>query len=321
MSKGYPAYTGNLARQRIDWNLLRAFMFIVQERGVGRAALALHVTQPAVSQALRRLEENLGGTLLVRRSGEFRLTSLGEEIYAIACDAYSAVSRIDAVVDESRDEVSGPLRLMVMSRIQSMAYDDFLTEFHRRHPGIEFQIEVLPSSAILDALTKRQPGLGICLARIAGKELQRHLFMRQRYVIVCGRHHPLFSRPSVDLAMLRDQNFVRFASDQFGDALSPLAIFRDQSGFTGRVVGTSSNIEEIRRMVITGMGLSWLPEHFIARDVEAQLLRVLPPEEGIAEIDVVFVWNPQRKLSRPEEVFRDAFLAFLQRTTLASRTM
>lgn len=310
----------SLARQRMDWNLLRTFMFVVQERGIGRAALALQVSQPAVSQSLKRLEDNVGGSLLMRRGGEFRLTTLGEEIYAIACDAYSAVARIDSVVGERRDEVSGPLRLLVMSRIHSMAYDEFLSEFHRQHPGIEFHIEVLPSSAILDALAMRQPGLGICLSRSAQEGLQRHLFMRQRYVIVCGRHHPLFSRPVIDLESLRDQDFVRFASDQIGDALSPITIFRDQSGFTGRVVGTSANIDEIRRMVITGLGLSWLPEHIIARDVEAQLLRRLPPEEGVAEIDVFFVWNSERKLTQPEAAFRDAFLAFLHRTTLAGRT-
>jgi DNA-binding transcriptional LysR family regulator len=64
--------------ERMDWNLLRTFMFVVQERGVGRAASTLCLSQPAVSQALRRLEDNLGGVLLHRRHGEFRLTPLGE---------------------------------------------------------------------------------------------------------------------------------------------------------------------------------------------------------------------------------------------------
>ncbi|MEI2414777.1 LysR family transcriptional regulator [Orrella sp. JC864] len=307
------------ARQRMDWNLLRTFLFVVQERGVGRAAAVLHLSQPAVSQALRRLEESVGGQLLVRRHGEFRLTPLGEDVYAIACEVYGTVARIDAVAAGHQDEVAGPLRLLVMSRIHSLPYDEFLADFHRRHPRIEFQVEVMPSSAILDALAKRQPGLGICLCRKPVEGLNRRLFMRQRYVVVCGRHHPLFSRGQVSLHALQDQDFVRFASDQIGDTLSPLTIFRDQRGFTGRIVGTSSNIEEIRRMVIAGMGLSWLPEHMIVRDIEAQLLRRLPPDEGVAEIDVFFVWNAQRKLTAPEAAFRSAFEAFLRRTPLASR--
>ncbi len=307
------------AHQRMDWNLLRTFMFVVQERGVGRAATALHLSQPAVSQALRRLEESVGGTLLVRRNGEFRLTSLGDDVYAIACEVYGTVARIDAVAADHQDEVAGPLRLLVMSRIHSAPYDDFLAEFHRRHPKIEFQVEVLQSSAILDALAKRQPGMGVCLCRKPVEGLHRRLFMRQRYVVVCGRQHPLFSRTVVSLDSLQDQDFVRFSSDQIGDTLSPLTIFRDQRGFTGRIVGTSSNIEEIRRMVIAGMGLSWLPDHMIVRDIEAQLLRRLPPDEGVAEIDVFFVWSAQRKLTAPEQAFRNAFEAFLRRTPLARR--
>ncbi|MGE8671988.1 MAG: LysR family transcriptional regulator, partial [Achromobacter kerstersii] len=70
----------SLAPERMDWNLLRTFMFVVQERGVGRAAQALHLSQPAVSQALKRLEDAVGGMLLHRRNGEFRLTGLGDEI-------------------------------------------------------------------------------------------------------------------------------------------------------------------------------------------------------------------------------------------------
>ena len=307
------------ARERMDWNLLRTFLFVVQERGVGRAATALHLSQPAVSQALRRLEQSVGGTLLLRRHGEFRLTTLGEDIYAIACEVYGTVARVDEVAAGHQDEVAGPLRLFVMSRIHSRPYDEFLADFHRRHPRIEFQVEVLPSSTILESLSKRQPGVGICLCRKPVEGLNRRLFMRQRYVVVCGRHHPLFSRNVVGLHALQDQDFVRFASDQIGDTLSPLTIFRDQRGFTGRIVGTSSNIEEIRRMVIAGMGLSWLPEHMIEPDVEAQLLRRLPPDEGVAEIDVFFVWNDQRKLTAAEEAFRVAFEAFLQRTSLAAR--
>ena len=226
-----------LAPERLDWNLLRTFMFVVQERGVSRAAEALHLSQPAVSQALKRLEDAVGGVLLHRRSGEFRLTGLGEEIYRLAREMYGMVARIDEAAAREEDEVAGTLRLLVMSKIQSAAYDDFLSQFHRRYPKVEFYVDVMQSAAILDALSKRVPGLGLCLCRKALDSLERRLFLRHRYVLVCGRHHPLFSRRNVRVEDLLDQNFVCFASDQLGDTLSPLTIFRDQQGFTGRIVG------------------------------------------------------------------------------------
>lgn len=308
-----------LAPERLDWNLLRTFMFVVQERGISRAATVLHLSQPAVSQALKRLEEAVGGLLLYRRNGEFRLTGLGEEIYRLAREMYGMVARIDEAATQEEDEVAGTLRLMVMSKIQSAAYDDFLAQFHRRYPKVEFYMDVMQSAAILDALTKRIPALGLCLCRKEIEVLERRLFLRHRYVVVCGRNHPMFSRRNVQVEDLLDQNFVCFASDQLGDTLSPLTIFRDQQGFTGRIVGTSPYVEEIRRMVVAGMGLSCLPEHLIRQDLMAGDLKRLPPEDNVAEIDVFLTWHKQRKLTRAEQTFMSAFERFLERTPLDLR--
>lgn len=314
-----PANALPLAPERMDWNLLRTFMFVVQARGVGRAAQALHLSQPAVSQALKRLEDAVGGLLLHRRNGEFRLTSLGEEIYAIARDMYGTMARIENAAVQDQAEVAGTLRLLVMSRIQSTPYDDFLADFHQRYPKVEFHMEMQPSADILDALAKRVPALGICLCRKPVETLERKLFLRHQYAVVCGRRHPLFTRPRVTIEDLLDQNFVCFASDQLGDTLSPLTIFRDQQGFTGRIVGTSPHLEEVRRMVVAGIGLSFLPEHLIAQDVVNGELRRLPPHDSVAEIDVFLTWHKQRKLSPVETAFLAAFDRFLARTSLAAR--
>ncbi|CAE6851711.1 HTH-type transcriptional regulator ArgP [Paraburkholderia aspalathi] len=72
---------------RLDWNLLRTFLVIMQERSVSRAAARLHLTQPAVSQALKRLEDTLGRNLIQRRGPHFEPTRAGEEVYRIASDS------------------------------------------------------------------------------------------------------------------------------------------------------------------------------------------------------------------------------------------
>lgn len=67
LGKASPPLNRRLPRlnDRLDWNLLRTFLVIVQERSFSRAAIRLHITQPAVSQALKRLEDTLGCTLVV----------------------------------------------------------------------------------------------------------------------------------------------------------------------------------------------------------------------------------------------------------------
>ena len=79
---------------RLDWNLLRTYLVIGQEGSVSRAAARLHITQSAVSQALKRLEEQLDCALILRRGPRFDLTSAGEEVLRIATDIYGDVSLI-----------------------------------------------------------------------------------------------------------------------------------------------------------------------------------------------------------------------------------
>lgn len=70
---------------RLDWNLLRTFLAIVQEGSISRAAVRLHLTQPAVSLALKRLEERLGENLIARSGSSFTVTTAGELVYRQTC--------------------------------------------------------------------------------------------------------------------------------------------------------------------------------------------------------------------------------------------
>jgi DNA-binding transcriptional LysR family regulator len=88
--------------------------------------------------------------------------------------------------------------------------------------------------------------------------------------------------------------------------LSPLTIFRDQQGFSGRIVASSQSLEEVRRLVIAGFGIGCLPEHVVAADVEAGLLWRLPPREGIADVDIHLLWNREQRMSRAETIFLES---------------
>ncbi|MFP3560086.1 LysR family transcriptional regulator, partial [Paraburkholderia sp. SIMBA_049] len=112
----------------------------------------LHVTQPAVSQALRRLEDTPERKLIERRGAHFAPTPAGEAVYRIASDIYGGVSRLETELDDSTADLTGSIRLLTVSRIESPVYDAFLADFHRAYPRIDLQIEVMRSSDILSSL-------------------------------------------------------------------------------------------------------------------------------------------------------------------------
>lgn len=293
----------SLLNDRLDWNLLRTFRVIGQELSISRAAARLHLTQPAVSQALRRLEEQLGCQLIARRGPRFDLTEAGQRIFAIAGEMYGQVSQLSSVLEQPGDEIIGKVRLLMISRIFSERFDDFLAEFHRQHPRVDLEIDVMRSSDIVSALLEKTATLGLSLNRRPQPRLEQRLFLSQRYAFYCGRRHALFGRSNLTDSDLQSENFVSFTSDQIGGMLSPLTIFRDQQGFSGRIVASSPSLEEVRRLVIAGFGLGCLPEHVVAEDVDNGLLWRLPPDDGIADVDIHLLWNRDQKMSRAERVF------------------
>ncbi|MHC8287909.1 LysR family transcriptional regulator [Pseudomonas sp. XS1P51] len=295
-----------LLNDRLDWNLLRTFRVIGQELSISRAAARLHLTQPAVSQALKRLEEQLGRQLIARRGPRFALTEVGEQIFELAGEIYGQMSQVSSVLEQPADEVIGKVRLLIVSRIFSERFDDFLADFHRQHPRVDLEVDVMRSSDIVSALQEKTATLGLSLNRRSQPRLEQRLFLRQRYAFFCGKHHAMFGRQNVVEGDLQRENFVSFTSDQIGGMLSPLTIFRDQQGFSGRIVASSPSLEEVRRLVIAGFGIGCLPEHVVAADVEAGLLWRLPPHEGIADVDIHLLWNREQRMSRAEAVFLES---------------
>ncbi|MBB3258827.1 DNA-binding transcriptional LysR family regulator [Paraburkholderia bannensis] len=313
------ADTTRFLNDRLDWNLLRTYLAIMQERSLSRAAARLYVTQPAVSQALKRLEDALGRKLIERRGAHFVPTQAGEEVYRIANDIYGNISRLETELDERTADISGSIRLLTVSRIESRVYDEFLAEFHVAYPRIELQIEVMRSTDIISSLLQKTATAGLSLCRTPVDKLEMRCFLRQRYAIYCGRHHRLFGLSQLTMEDLLAENFVSFTSDQIGDSLSPLTVFRDQRGFTGRIVASSPSLDEVRRLIYAGYGIGCLPEHIVKDDLARQRLWQLPPEEGLADVDIHLLWHRERKRNAAEEAFFGAMERCMQRYALAQR--
>lgn len=306
--------------RELDWNLLRTFMMVVQEGSITNAAMRLCVTQPAVSLALKRLEERLKRRLIERGGGKFELTDTGKAIYREVRDIYGSITRFGALVSDIPEEaMSGHVRLLMVSRVQTRYLDQAMQEFHERHPQVTFRVEVMAAADVHIALQQKMGSMGICLMRAPVPGLEAEVLVRQTYRLYCGAPHRLFGRTGLRVSDLRQENFVSFVSDQIDGMLSPLAVFRAREGFAGRVVGSSANLEEIRRMIVCGFGIGPLPGHIAAADVAAGLLWELPPYGGVVPVDIFVVWNPSARFTPAELAFRRHLLSKIEAIPVAER--
>ncbi|XDZ51292.1 LysR family transcriptional regulator [Neisseriaceae bacterium CLB008] len=290
---------------RLNWSLLHTFMVIVQEGSISKAAVRLHLTQSAVSQSLKRMEAQLGHQLIERTRQKFLLTPLGESCFQAARLMYGEVANLESQITSphAAEALAGHLKLLVVSRIQSQAYDAFLSGFKQRYPLVSLDIEVIKSVDILRYLTQKTTALGLGLCRVAPDKIEQRLLFNQRYGLYCGRHHPLFNEPNITQEVLRRQDFVAFQSAQIGDVLSPLTVFRDNHGYTGKVMAVTNSLDEVVRLLSAGYGIGCLPDHVAQSEYVAPLLRALLPQEPVATIPVYLLWHKERMLSQVEQRF------------------
>jgi len=289
----------------LDWNLLRTFVSIVQEKSISRAGQRLNLSQPAVSLALKRLESHLGQSLIERGSHRFRVTAAGELVYCEALEIYANVARLSVNVRDAPPEVAGQITLFLVSGIQCGFLDDVLQRFHHQHPRITCEVNVLSSHDVVQSMVQKMGTVGVSLQLHQVKVLNSQLLVNQRYRFFCGRAHRFFGQQNLSLQALSHEPFVSFTSAQLSGALAGIALFRANAGLVGEKVVTSSSLTEIQRFVRSGWGIGCLPEHTVKQDIDSGLLWPLPPYEGIPNIDLHLIWHQDSRFSQAERVFFD----------------
>lgn len=307
----------------LDWNLLRVFLALAEAGSVTAAAEMLALKQPSVSQALKRLEDRLGHRLIDRSPGAFALTPEGLALLAEARAVRGAIRRGLLAMQEAAGEVAGEVGLALASHVVSPLLDRALQVFHASHPRATLTIDITPSREAVARVAKGAASLAVCLLPdpLAGPApgLETTVFYREFFGLFCGPPHPLFGRRGLALADLAGHASVSFQTDRMGDALAAVTELRRAAGLEERVIGRSSHLEEVRRMILAGLGIGPLPLHVVAGDVAAGRLWRLPPYDAPPAIDVHLVWQPQARRNRAEAAFLQLLLNLLADTAPESR--
>lgn len=304
----------------LDWNLLRTFMVIAQEKNITKAANFLNLKQPSISNSLRRLEKKLGCQLAERGPRSFKMTHHGEALYLECKEIFGTVGRLPNIIQDTHGNVQGHVKIVTASHVMTPILDNALRNFHQKNPQATFSISVMGSQEIIETIQEKQATLGICLMRKPLDGLQTRLFYREYFDFYCGANHPLFGKDDITMDDLRDQHRVTFYSDRLGDVLHPIAVLRGQAQLSDTVTGVSNNLEEVRRMIMAGMGIGPLPIHVVERDVlNGRLWRLLPKETPTA-IDVFTLQHPRAILNAAEKEFLQLLDQSILNIPIADRT-
>ncbi len=305
---------------QLDWNLLRTFLVIAEEQSITLAAHRLLRGQPSVSLALKRLETELGCRLVDRGHGTFRLTAAGRRLYTECSDMFGGVGRLPEAVREATNEISGEIRILLASHVVTPLLDDQMKVLSRDHPKIRFNIRIDTSARVVQAVRERRASFGICLVNRKFTDVEYDLLYREFFGFYCGPSHPLFGRENLKMSDLHHYSAVSFDTEDINDALRPVALLRSKWGLDYDIVGRSSQLEEVRRMIECGLGIGSLPIHVMERDVASGRLWRLPPYKDPPVVDIFLVTNPAKRLNRAEDLMIGRLKQVIAETPLSERT-
>ncbi|MCB1343282.1 MAG: LysR family transcriptional regulator [Pseudooceanicola sp.] len=297
----------------LDWNLLRTFMVVVEQKGISRAADFLGLKQPTISSALKRLEDVTGQVLVDRKPNRFHVTDAGRVLYAECAAIFGSVAQLPALMEADREELAGHIGIVLASHVVSPHFDEVLEDYARQHPRVTFSMVVEESAEVAAHIRQNRASFGICLLNGTPRNLEARLLFREFFGLYCGPRHRLFGRNNIALEELAGEPSAAFQTEIEGGPLVSVAQLRERAGLAAGLRGVSSSLPEVRRMIVADMGIGALPVHVARKDVRLGDLWQVPPYSNLPRVDIHLLTNPRRSLP-PHEV---AFLAMIE-TMLAT---
>ena len=299
---------------QLDWNLLRTFIVIVQERSITRAASRLLLSQPAVSAALKRLEDRLDTHLIERGGSNFQVTEEGLVLFRQCLALYGEGSQLPAMIAAVKGKVSGRISIVLASNTGTGIFDTVLSEFHRDHPEVVFTLSIASSAQAAEAVAAKVATAAICYAPRKQSGLDYHHLARMPFGLYCGRSHPFHGREGLTVDDLKGSDFVSFQPARLGDDMwfDEMVLLRQR--IAANPVGHSFNMREVYRMVTAGFGIALFPVPAVTGYVARGDLWRLPPYDDEPAADIYLVSNDRVTHSLPEQLFLDALKKRIEET-------
>ena len=249
----------------MDVRQLEMFRAVAEEGTFTRAAERLHVSQSAITRQLQLLEYELGTLLLRRTHHGVVLTPDGEILLTTAHRITSEI--IDAVsqISGARELQRGVLSLGGGMTVALYVFPKLLKKFRSMYKNVELKVTTGEADSLLRLLRTRQIDLALLTLPIVGPDLEVQPVLKEEMVVIAARNHPLGREHTVDAQKLAQYPFVLFESGS--NTRKVIDDFFLEHGIAVNVVMQTENVEIIKAMVASGLGISFLPYAAIAGEL------------------------------------------------------
>ena len=242
-----------------DTRQLRYFVALAERLHFGRAAAALHISQPPLSRAIRGLEEQLGARLLARTRRKVELTHEGARFYEEAKRILTQLESAALEVGAMAAGQSGRLRLGFVSLADFGVLPELLKSFKAARPGVSLALREMLSPEQAVALAAGELDFGLLLPPVAG-ELEHLALQSERFVAALPARHPAARRAGrIAMRSLAAEHFVMVPREIAPGLYDIVAGLAARAGFLPRVAQEAIQMQTVVSLVSSGLGVAIVP--------------------------------------------------------------
>ncbi|KAF0206087.1 MAG: LysR family transcriptional regulator hydrogen peroxide-inducible protein [Gallionellaceae bacterium] len=270
-------------------NELRFIVAVAQERNFRRAAEKSFISQPALSLAIQKLEEDLGLKIFERGKSDVTVTPIGTAIVEQAQRVLEGAERIREIATQGKNQLAAPLRIGVIHSVGPYLLPDLIPALKRVAPGMPLEIEE-NITANLDALLRngKLDVIVIALPFGDGSILTQPLY-DEPFEVLVNNEHRWAERRSIKAPELAQENVLLLNSghcfsNQVAEACPDLSR-------KGADIQQGTSLETIRNIVASGHGITVLPASANSPRYRSRLLKVIPFAKPIPSRRIALAWR------------------------------
>ena len=282
---------------------LRYIVAVARERHFGRAAEACFVSQPTLSVAIKKLEEELDLKIFERGANEISVTPLGEAIVRQAQQVIEQAAAIKEIAKRGKDPLAGPLKLGIIYTIGPYLLPDLVKHAIEMTPQMPLMLQENFTVKLLDMLRTGELDCAIMAEPFPDTGLAIAPLYDEPFMVAVPKAHPLTKRKSISAEELKRETMLLLGTghcfrDQVLEVCPEFARFStDTDGMRKSFEGSS--LETIKHMVASGMGVTVVPKLSVPREAHEHV-KYIVFDAPVPSRRVVLAWR--RSFTRYEAI-------------------
>ena len=256
----------------MDLRQLEIVKAIAETGSFTAAGARLHVSQSAISRQILLLEDEFHERLFVRLGRRVQITAAGEALLQLAHRVFNDIRDTSASITDRQKVLTGTITLVGGMTVCLYVFPPLIKEFKKHHPHVEIKVATGGTMRLQRRVRTGQADLALLTLPVDDPALTSVPVLREELMLVMPANHPLASKDSVGVEALVGQPFIVF--EQGSNTRRTLDEFFVREQIKPRIVTESENVEIIKSMVASGLGVAIVPFQSVERETRGGSLKV-----------------------------------------------